>query len=150
MDAILWMTLLSLFVFYWFDTARAKETAVAHGRRACKEMKVQFLDDSVVRYRSAVRRGPSGQLTIERCFRFEFTLNGHSREQGYIRLLSQRLQLLELDYPDQSNPDQSASNQSNQDQDQDSQSNITPLFLTASYTEEPDALRQRTEKRPDC
>ncbi|MGB1272153.1 MAG: DUF3301 domain-containing protein [Endozoicomonas sp.] len=138
MDAILWMALLSLFVFYWFDTARAKETAVAHGRRACKEMKVQFLDDSVVRYRSAVRRGPSGQLTIERCFRFEFTLNGQSREQGYIRLLGQRLQLLELDYPHQSVPDQS------------NRSNITPLFLTTSYTEEPDALRPRTEKRPDC
>ncbi|WP_419535226.1 DUF3301 domain-containing protein [Endozoicomonas sp.] len=136
MDALLWLTLLFIFLYYWFDTAKAKETAVAHGKKACRDMNVQFLDDSVIRYRSRLSRGSSGQMVIERSFRFEFTFDGQTRENGFVRLSGQRLLMLELDYPDHSNSDQS-NHQSNR------------LYMHNSYSEESDALRSRTEKRPD-
>lgn len=137
MDVLLWLTLLFTLLYYWFDTAKAKETAVAYGKKACRDLEVQFLDDSVIRYRSRVRRGVSGQMVIERSFRFEFTLDGQTRENGFIRLSGQRLQMLELDYPDQNDPDQ-RNHHSNR------------IYMHTSYSEESNALRSRTEKRPDC
>ncbi len=132
MDVLLWLTLLFILLYYWFDTAKAKEAAVAHGKKACRDMNVQFLDDSVIRYRSRIARGISGQMVIERSFRFEFTVDGQTRENGFIRLSGQRLLVLELDYPDQSN------HHSNR------------IYMHTSYSEESDALRSRTEKRSDC
>lgn len=137
MDVLLWLTLLFILIYYWFDTAKAKEAAVAHGKKACRDMNVQFLDDSVIRYRSRIARGISGQTVIERSFRFEFTVDGQARENGFIRLSGQRLLVLELDYPDQSNSDQS-NHHSNR------------IYMHTSHSEESDALRSRTEKRSDC
>ncbi|MFK0573510.1 DUF3301 domain-containing protein [Endozoicomonas sp.] len=141
MDALFWITLLFALLYYWFDTAKAKETAVAYGKKACRDMEVQFLDDSVIRYRSRIRRGFSGQMVIERSFRFEFTLDGQSRENGFIRLSGQRLQMLELDYPEHSDPGQNShgpeSHHSNR------------IYMHTTYSEESNALRSRTEKRPD-
>ncbi|WP_066017062.1 DUF3301 domain-containing protein [Endozoicomonas atrinae] len=137
MDALLWLTLLFILLYYWFDTAKAKETAVAFSKKACRDMNVQFLDDSVIRYRSRLARGFSGQIVIKRSFRFEFTLDGTTRETGFICLSGQRLLTLELDYPDQSGTDQS-NHHSNR------------LYMHTSYSEESNALRSRTEKRPDC
>ncbi len=137
MDVLLWLILLFILLYYWFDTANAKEAAVAHGKKACRDMNVQFLDDSVIRYRSRIARDISGQMVIERSFRFEFTVDGQTRENGFIRLSGQRLLVLELDYPDLSNSDQS-NHHSNR------------IYMHTSYSEESDALRSRTEKRSDC
>ncbi len=127
MDVLLWLTLLFIVCFYWFDTAKAKELAVTHARKACRDMNVQFLDESVVRYRSVIRRGLSGHAVIERAFRFEFTIDGCSREAGYIQLSGHRLKILELDYPE-------------------GQSSCRVYLHTS---EDSHALRPRAEKRPD-
>ena len=134
MNALLWLVPVFLAFFYWFDTAEAKEAAVVHGRKACKDINVQFLDESVVRFDSKVQRGYSGSLCFSRHFRFEFTIDGQSRHNGYITLLGKRLQLLELDLPDPEH-----------------QSNANHLIMTASYrSEDSDAIRSRIEKRSDC
>ncbi len=104
-------------------------------------MKFQFLDGSAVRYKTSVQRDPRGQLCFAREFRFEFTTDGHNRYPGYIRLLGNRLQLLDLEYPDldpQVTPEPS------------SQKSYNHLLLSASYSEDSDALRKRIEERPDC
>ena len=134
MDALLWLTPVIIFSFYWFDTATAKEMAVAHGRRACKEVNAQFLDESVVRYQTRIKRGYSGNLCFVRDFSFEFTLDGTARHQGYIRLLGKRMQMLDMDLPDE-----------------EDQSNANHLIMTASYSEDSDsnALCKRTQERPD-
>lgn len=133
MDALLWFLPVIFLFCYWLDTAEAKETAVLHGRKACKDVNVQFLDDSVVRFRSRFQRNHLGNLCFSRDFRFEFTIDGQTRHNGYIRLLGKRLTMLEMDLPDP--------------EDQD---NAHHLILTASYSEDSDALRSRIEKRPDC
>lgn len=133
MNALLWLTPVILFFFYWFDTAAAKELAVRHGHKACKDINVQFLDESVVRYRTRVQRGYSGNLCFARDFRFEFTADGRVRYQGFIRLLGKRLQTLDMDLPD------------------NDQSDAHHLILNASYSRDTDthALRKRTQERSD-
>ena len=128
MNVLLWLTLLIATCFYWFDTTKAKENAITHARKACRDMNLQFLDDSVVRTHSAIRRGVSGHAVIERTFGFEFTIDGYSRKTGYLQLSGHRLKTLELDYPEEQSPNR--------------------LYLHTS--EEPHALRQRAKKRPDC
>lgn len=134
MDVLLWLFPVLAAFFYWYNTAAAKEIAVIHSRKACNDINVQFLDESVVRYRSALRRGHSGSLCLARYFRFEFTTDGLSRHNGYIALLGKRLQMVDLDLPDP-----------------ECQDNTHHLFMTASYcSEESNALRPRIKKRSDC
>ena len=117
MNVLLWLTPVIIFTIYWFDTSAAKELAVTHGRRACKEVDVQFLDESVVRFHTGIQRGYSGSLCFVRKFRFEFTADGQNRHHGYIHLRGKRLQMLDMDLPDD-----------------DSQSSTNHLILTASYS----------------
>ncbi|WP_067522259.1 DUF3301 domain-containing protein [Endozoicomonas ascidiicola] len=133
MDVLLWLTLLFLLLYYWFDTARAKEAAVVYGKKACHDMSVQFLDDSVVRYRTRFRRGYSGQMVFERFFKFEYTLNGQDRVQGFIQMLGKQLKQIDIDDPEIK-------------QRSDNSQHSPRLFL---HTEESHAVRSRAEERPD-
>ena len=134
MDVLLWLFPVLTAFLYWYDTAAAKEIAVIYSRKACKDVNVQFLDESVVRYRSSLKRGHSGSLCLARYFRFEFTIDGLSRHYGHAVLLGRRLYMIDLDLPDPEH-----------------QSNTNHLFMTASYcSEESNALRPRIEKRSDC
>ncbi len=69
-----------------------------HGRRACKEMNLQFLDGTVVRYSTRFKRGPDGQMHLARDFSFEFTTNGNQRYPGHIGLIGKYLQIMDLQY----------------------------------------------------
>ncbi len=92
------MLLGAAFAWYWADTTKAREVAILHGRRACKEMNLQFLDGTVVRYSTRFKRGPGGQMYLARDFSFEFTPNGVQRYPGHIRLLGKYLQVMDLQY----------------------------------------------------
>ena len=107
MEVLIWLSLGGIIAWYWASTTKAREIAIAHGRRACKEMNVQFLDGTVVRYSSKPKRGPSGQMCLCRDFSFEFTTDGANRYPGHIRLLGTHLQIMDLDY---AKPDEAESN----------------------------------------
>ncbi|WP_062261879.1 DUF3301 domain-containing protein [Endozoicomonas arenosclerae] len=98
MDIIIWMLIGAAFAWYWADTTKAREIAIRHGKRACKDMNLQFLDGTVVRYSSRPRRGPDGQIHLARDFSFEFTPDGIRRYPGHIRLLGKYLQIMDLQY----------------------------------------------------
>ena len=98
MDVLLWILLGAAVMWYWSDTSKAREIAIQHGRRACKEMNLQFLDGTVVRYSTRPKRAPGGQMTLCRDFSFEFTDDGIRRHPGHIQLLGRRLKMLDLDY----------------------------------------------------
>lgn len=101
MDVILWIALGAIIAWYWADTSKARELAIAHGRRACKDMTLQFLDGTVVRYRTRPQRGANGQICLARDFSFEFTTDGIRRYPGHIRLVGQYLQIMDLQYSDE-------------------------------------------------
>ncbi|WP_051785876.1 DUF3301 domain-containing protein [Endozoicomonas numazuensis] len=98
MDIIIWMLLGAAVAWYWADTTKAREVAIMHGRRACKDMNLQLLDGTVVRYSTRFKRGPGGQMCLARDFSFEFTPNGIQRYPGHIRLLGKYLQVMDLQY----------------------------------------------------
>ena len=69
-----------------------------HGKRACRDLNVQFLDETVVRFKTRARRAADGQMRLARDFSFEFTPDGLQRFAGHVRLLGSRLQMLDLQY----------------------------------------------------
>lgn len=70
----------------WRATMRAREAAVAAGRRVCREHEVQFLDDTVaLRALRLLPRAPPGHR-VERIYGFEFSRDGVSRESGSVTM----------------------------------------------------------------
>ena len=70
----------------WFvlDSLRARERAVAHGRRACERGEVLFLDDTVQCVRTRFARNDEGRFALRRRYLFEFSETGNNRRQGVI------------------------------------------------------------------
>lgn len=120
LNVFFWIFLFVLAGWYWSDTSKAREMAIAHGKRACKDMNLQFLDETVVRFRTTAKRGPEGQMRLARDFSFEFTPDGIRRYPGHVRLLGNRLQMLDIQY---------------EGTDPNKESN---LILSASYSKETD------------
>jgi len=73
-------------VVLWLDTTDARDLARIKARRACQELGVQLLDQTVALRHTRIRRLNTGWLTIERCFGFEFSETGNDRNRGELRL----------------------------------------------------------------
>ena len=96
-SAILWLTLLSLVVFYWVHALRTKEVALKVAEKHCEEMEVQFLDQSVYLKRLWFKRNDVGHLSLWREFYFEFTVSGDDRYFGRVTLLGKKITAVQLD-----------------------------------------------------
>ncbi|HWV15500.1 MAG TPA: DUF3301 domain-containing protein [Cellvibrio sp.] len=96
-NAIFWLTLLALVVFYWMHSLRAKEQAFNAAHRHCEQMQVQFLDQSVYLKRIGFKRNEQGQLSLWRNFYFEFTVNGDDRYFGRVLMLGKKIMAVQLD-----------------------------------------------------
>jgi hypothetical protein len=83
--------------WYWYEGMNVREQAVAVGRRACNEGKLQFLDDSVALSRTRFARNSLGQLQFLRDYRFEFSDTGNNRRPGVVRMLGNRVEWVSLD-----------------------------------------------------
>ena len=76
---------------FWNGNRAAAEYAHILGRRACDAAGVQFLDDSVHLNGYSVHRGESGWLTLDRKFRFEFSVTGADRHSGSMVIRDRKL-----------------------------------------------------------
>jgi hypothetical protein len=86
--------------FFWLDSLRARERALAAGRSACERYALQFLDETVAFARLRLARNEDGELRIARTYTFEFSDTGNNRRQGAILMLGGRLQDVHLEpYP---------------------------------------------------
>ncbi|HEX7965910.1 MAG TPA: DUF3301 domain-containing protein [Gammaproteobacteria bacterium] len=85
---------------FWNDSLRARERMVATCARLCRELKVQFLDESVVLTRLSLGRGASGWPEFTRIYGFEFSGTGQDRWQGRATLAGRRVLSVQLDHPD--------------------------------------------------
>lgn len=83
--------------WYWYAGLNTREQAIAVGRRACVEGKLQFLDDSVALSRTRLARNSNGQLQFLRDYRFEFSDTGNNRRPGVVRMLGDRVEWVSLD-----------------------------------------------------
>jgi hypothetical protein len=94
------IVLLGAGIFFWLDSLRARERALAAGRAACQRYALQFLDDTVSFARIRLGRDRDGQLKIARTYTFEFSDTGNNRRHGAIVMLGGELQDLHLEpYP---------------------------------------------------
>lgn len=99
LTAIIVLALFGATVLIWSNVRAAAELATHYGRRACKESKVQWLDHTVMLERLSLRRAPDGWIRILRRFRFDFSVDGHTRQRGHLELLGSQLQWLHMPPP---------------------------------------------------
>ena len=81
--------------FLW-SSLRARESANAAIRPACRAEGYLFLDDTVALDRIRLRRNDEGRVTIERVYRFDYSDTGDNRRRGYVTLLGARVVELSL------------------------------------------------------
>lgn len=94
------LLVLMVAVWLWSDGLRARELALATGVRACREMNVQHLDQTVALRRMALRRTQSGRIAILRAYGFEFTADGAGRRHGLVVVVGRHLDSVHMDLPE--------------------------------------------------
>ena len=84
-------------LWFWRDSLGAREQARAASARACRQMGVQLLDDTVALERLWWRRDRDGRLKLERLYVFEFTDTGLIRREGSVLLVGWRVEVLHME-----------------------------------------------------
>ena len=95
--SLLFLLLLGVLGWFWFDSLRALEIARKTGQRACDDAHVQFLDDTVAGIAMALARGKSGRRVLRRTYRFEFSETGNTRLEGRLVLLGDRVESITME-----------------------------------------------------
>jgi hypothetical protein len=90
MDTLLLVTLCALAVWFWLDSARAREIATARARVECKRRGLLFLDDTVSLRRVRIRTTPNG-LRFRRQFDFDFNDGTEARYRGGVAVLGSQI-----------------------------------------------------------
>ncbi len=85
-------------VWFWIDSLGAREVAIGAGQRACEQINVQFLDQSVAAGRVGLGRDPRGRVQFRRVFLFEFSRDGGDRRRGRVVTLGRRVETINLDH----------------------------------------------------
>ncbi len=88
---------LGLLVWFWYDSMRSHEHALAAAERACERDGLQFLDGAAACVALRPARNEAGQVTLRRTYRFEFSDDRYHRRAGTITLLGSEVEALELE-----------------------------------------------------
>ena len=94
---------ISLIIWFWLDSARAREFAIAICTKACEHRDVQFLDQTVALRRLGINWTVNG-IRLRRTYRFDFSEEGLARHSGHIVMVGIQLHEFSLRLP--TNPDQ--------------------------------------------
>ena len=87
-------------LYFWIDSLRARERALAAGRAACERNGLQLLDETVAGAGLRLARNDLGELRFRRVFVFEFSDNGNNRRRGSVVVLGAAVQDLYIEpYP---------------------------------------------------
>ncbi|MDX9766433.1 MAG: DUF3301 domain-containing protein [Ectothiorhodospiraceae bacterium] len=84
----------------WNDGLRTRETVLRACRRACDDLGVQMLDQTVALRRLGLGRDARGRLHLRREYGFEFSLTGDDRRSGSAICLGPWIERLQLEHPD--------------------------------------------------
>lgn len=89
------LTLLG-FAWFWQDSLRVREIAIALAKDFCAKENVQFLDGAVAAVSIRLKRDRRGRLVIARDYQFEFTDTGDNRLKGTIMMLGHTMETMHL------------------------------------------------------
>jgi hypothetical protein len=82
--------------WFWLDSLKAREIALAAGERECAAQGLQFLDWTVAQSRLRLERDHDGRARLRRVFRFEYSETGNDRLEGSISLLGRHVETVQL------------------------------------------------------
>ncbi len=85
------------FALFWHDSLGARERANAAARETCAATGGMLLDGTVAFRSIKVVRGVGGRLAFERTYVFDYTLDGNTRQQGFVVMFGQRVETIGLD-----------------------------------------------------
>ena len=85
------------FVLFWHDALGARERANDAARETCVATGGVLLDGTVAFQSLKVVRGVGGRLAFERTYLFDYTLDGNTRQQGFVVMFGQRVETIGLD-----------------------------------------------------
>jgi uncharacterized protein DUF3301 len=88
---------IALLAWLWYDSMRARESAVAAGQRACRRESLQLLDETVECVSLRPARNAAGRLVLRRTYRFEFSDNGDNRRGGSVVMLGGEVESLTME-----------------------------------------------------
>ncbi len=100
MDAVLALLGIAAAVWFWVDSLHAREVALAHCARLCREMGVQLLDHTVRLGRLRLGRDGAGRVRLRRFYVCEFSINGADRWYGIAVLLGRHVEYVRMEHPD--------------------------------------------------
>ena len=85
---------------FWNDSLRARDRMLQTCARLCRELKVQFLDETVALSHIRLARSASGWPEFTRLYSFEFSGTGQDRWQGRATLAGLKVLSVQLDHPE--------------------------------------------------
>ena len=88
------LLVLAALVWLWFDSMRARERALALGKRACERDGLMFLDETVECVALGFARKENGRMALRRTYGFEFSDTGNNRRSGSIVMLGGEVESL--------------------------------------------------------
>lgn len=83
-------------VWLWFDSLKARDTAVKAARNACTTEGLLLLDDTVAIASLKPARDAEGQLKLRRVYEFEYSDTGNNRRKGSIILQGARVLIINV------------------------------------------------------
>lgn len=79
-------------VLHFFGAIRVRELALQAVARASRDGDFQLLDQAVHINRVSLSRDRNGRWRVWRQYRFDYTLDGAERRQGFVVMLGRELQ----------------------------------------------------------
>ncbi|HSC47812.1 MAG TPA: DUF3301 domain-containing protein [Gammaproteobacteria bacterium] len=87
-------------VWFWNDSLRSREQMLATCARLCRELRIQFLDETVSLMSLRLGRSAAGWPEFTRVYLFEFSGTGQDRWQGRATLAGRRVLSVQFDHPE--------------------------------------------------
>ncbi len=90
------LTAAAILVWFWLDSLRAREQAVAACAAVCGERGLQFLDQTVALSHLGLKRNARGRLQLFRAYAFDYSTDGTDRWPGRAVLLGAVVMSVEM------------------------------------------------------
>lgn len=97
MQELLLIAFIIFMFWFWKGSMATREIALAVAKRACADMDVQFLDDTVSIEKLKLCRNQRGTMALCRLYTFEFSQSGEARYLGRIYMNSLNINDVILD-----------------------------------------------------
>ena len=97
LTAFILLTLVVAAFWFWTDSLRARERMLETCARLCRDLNLQFLDETVMLVSLRLGRREAGWPQLIRGYQFEFSGTGQDRWQGRATLAGQRVLSVQFD-----------------------------------------------------